>query len=381
MASHVRQAGEAASGQGGGARRRHELRPCARVRVGGAALRQGGGARPLDSPSRSAHCPAPPPPPATHTHLVVLFAGMVQTSSSSQSHHFLHLLGSAKSLPSKHSPISTVWVDVGTASRSDLFTAFSMHADVKFIGIEPVRDFARASGDWILRHAEEARATMIEAACAPGRSQNVTFLIHAERECSTLLPSQSSHQRVGKNGACVGMAARPTKVYTVSLESVLMQHTAPELRIELLKVDVQGSELPCVLSAGNELSRVDNIFLEVQDVPHHQLMYESAHNLGNVDRVLENHKFLLQYCEENFGISVGPSIRELNCLWTRDGKKPIWVTGQSTRGPAGVNVGRNISRRPPFKPRFGYVTHYVSANRSGGAMMQLLSKFGLVHVL
>lgn len=122
---------------------------------------------------------------------------------------------------------------------------------------------------------------------------------------------------------------------------------------------------------------MDNIFLEVQDVQREQLMYLDAITLGEMDAALSEHNFTRMFCEENFGVSRGPPIRELNCLWTRTGRPPLWVSGQSSRGPAGVNVGRNISALPPFKPRFGYVSSFVTGQPSDGVMMKHIVSMGL----
>ena len=69
-------------------------------------------------------------------------------------------------------------------------------------------------------------------------------------------------------------------------------------------------------------------------------------------------------------MSVGPSIRELNCLWTRRGRPPLWISAQidGRRKHLGLAVGRNVSRRAPFgRPRYGYITRFVTA-REPGAM-------------
>ena len=53
------------------------------------------------------------------------------------------------------------------------------------------------------------------------------------------------------------------------VETLPLQHLLhslpPSLRIELLKIDVQGNEWPCIESASHLLHRVDNLFIEVED--------------------------------------------------------------------------------------------------------------------
>jgi hypothetical protein len=152
---------------------------------------------------------------------------------------------------------------------------------------------------------------------------------------------------------------------------------------KLLKIDAQGNELPCVLSASEQLSRVENLFLEVQDVPRGRLMYTSAANLGEMDDELSKHGFARQYCEENFGVSHSPFIRELNCLWTQRGREPLWVSGQSRPGPWGsqhtVNVARDpMHKKPPFCPVYGYPTSFRTSNAGQGALLWRLEHLRLI---
>ena len=138
---------------------------------------------------------------------------------------------------------TAVWVDVGTASRSDLFSALTANPDVRFIGLEPVPLFARSSNDWISQHNEHSRATVLQAACAPGPRREMTFFVHQEKECSGLLPTRASHQRVGVNGSCIGQPPEPVNVTSVSLERVIRAFAHASQRIELLKVDARARQL------------------------------------------------------------------------------------------------------------------------------------------
>jgi FkbM family methyltransferase len=274
----------------------------------------------------------------------------------------------------------SVWIDVGTAGQSDLLDALLRLTDAELIGIEPIPAFAQANRDWIAAKHLEDRAKIIEAACDVSSGGNSTLLVHPERECSSLLPTSSTHEPVGRRGACLGARAKRLTVRTAALEDVILAHVASRSqRIELLKIDVQGHELPCLLSAGSALRRVDNLFLEVQDVPEEDLMYKRSVTLGRMDMALLRRGFVRQYCEENFGVTIGPPIRELNCLWTRNGSAPIWVAGQMSGRTRrlGRAVGRNANTsRPPHEVLYGYVTRFNTTSEEG-AMVDRVRELGL----
>ena len=92
---------------------------------------------------------------------------------------------------------------------------------------------------------------------------------------------------------------------TATLKPLLQQILQVVPRIELLKVDVQGMEAPCLLGAEQTLKHVDNIFLEIQDLPatHPAVMYTSSSrpplDIGEMDALLANYDFVRQYCEDN----------------------------------------------------------------------------------
>ena len=50
-----------------------------------------------------------------------------------------------------------------------------------------------------------------------------------------------------------------------------------------------------MLSAGDQLERIENLFLEVQDVPTPELMYKSSHTLGQLTGALRGRGFVRQY--------------------------------------------------------------------------------------
>ena len=51
---------------------------------------------------------------------------------------------------------------------------------------------------------------------------------------------------------------------------------------------------------------------------------EGTHGIGELDELLAPYGFVRQYCEDNRT----PPMREFNCLWTQQGRPPLWVTGR-----------------------------------------------------
>ena len=132
-------------------------------------------------------------------------------------------------------------------------------------------------------------------------------------------------------------------------------------RLQLLKIDVQGFEASCVASAGEALRRVDNIFLEVQDLPsnHSKIMYVGTRDIGEIDELLGPYGFVRQYCEDNNT----PPMREFNCLWTMRGQPPLWVTGRPQ--PKGRPAVEYDTTRPPTFAGVLHVAPLLTASTAG----------------
>ena len=65
-------------------------------------------------------------------------------------------------------------------------------------------------------------------------------------------------------------------------------------------------------------------------------------NIGELDEGLGRHNFFRQYCESNEG---PPEIREFNCLWTKQGRDPLWVSGRPQNSANAVQY--NVSKLRP----------------------------------
>ena len=190
-----------------------------------------------------------------------------------------------------------VWLDVGTSWRS-LATWDLMHNDsLIVVGVDAMR--------WNLYHRLQAttktkRFIPVEGVCTESTS-HVTFNFHESPTCGTMLNTRRDGPQVGHGkSACVGDVPRRGKVRAFPLRWLLQRvvpHLAP--RIELLMIDIQGAELSCLQSAGEELRHVDNILLEVQDASNSsgKLMYEGAASLTELDGALSSNglRFKRQY--------------------------------------------------------------------------------------
>ena len=183
----------------------------------------------------------------------------------------------------------------------------------------------------------------------------MTVNIHRSSKCASLLQANKQAPPVGHGGdACVGDPPRPERVPTFPLRLLLrriLHHLGP--RVELLKIDVQGSELSCLQSAGPELRHVDNVLLEVQDLTAGSklMMYDGAPSLPSLDDALLRHGLVRQYCEFNFWTR---PLREINCLYSRDDPhtRQLWATGNFQR-----NKGSMVSYDP--LPHFARASEFV----------------------
>lgn len=265
--------------------------------------------------------------------------------------------------------ITRVWVDIGTADRSDFEHNSAAAQDVFVLGVEPTPAYYEAMLNRTQRALWGARWLMVQRACVGlnDTAEEMTLLVHPLQECNSLLASPDGLNVHGK--ACVGTEPTRRKVRTTTLQPLLRRvlALANVERVELLKVDVQGYEWPCVEGAGSALPFVDNLFLEAQDLPRHhpRMMYKGARNIGELDAALAPHGFVRQYCEDN----MTPGMRELNCLWTQRGRKPLWVTGRP-QGPH-PSVAYNTKVPPVWHRQVAYVDQLMTAS-SPGALFPLL---------
>lgn len=218
-----------------------------------------------------------------------------------------------------------VWLDVGTSYKTLSKWDLLHNASLVVVGVDPVQANVESA-----QHPNTPRFVRVHGACAEGAPGFVTLNMHRSPTCGTLLPTRANAPSMGKgSSACTGDVPTPTRVPSFPLRQLLrkMEHGLAR-RVELLKIDVQGSELACLRSAGSELRRVDNVLLEVQDADEASgvLMYAGSPTLAQLDALLSEHNLHRQYCEAN---RWAEQAREINCLYasSHPAARRLWATG------------------------------------------------------
>lgn len=235
-----------------------------------------------------------------------------------------------------------VWIDIGTSWRSLASWDVDRNETLVVVGV----DALRSNVNDVLQ-AKSPRFLRIEGACAVRGDANVTFFKHASPTCGSLFTTTSGGPQLGVGAdACTGDVPQRLTVRSFRLAALLRRlRTLGVLRIEFLKLDIQGSELECLQSATPNLDIVDNILLEVQDVPSSSplQLYEGAPTLKDVDSFLGRQGFVRQYCEWN---RWGKNVREMNCFFERVSRAHVymWATGNSRRGQSMVSYDRKRPR-------------------------------------
>ena len=233
-----------------------------------------------------------------------------------------------------------VWFDIGTAGRSDFRRDLKEDLDLFLISVEPTPSFADEVEAVMAQNETRNRFHMIRAACSDVAVAKLAFYVHPLQECNSLRRTRPGHGKVF-NGECVGKEPKKIEVDAVTLADIFEQ-LPDEVEIELLKIDVQGHEWPCLEGAGPHLQRVQNIFLEIQDLPEKEAMYEGALDVASMDQRLRVRNFHRQYCEIN-----SPELHEINCLYTRQGSSPLWVTGRPQKKKRLVQL--DLQKKPGWK--------------------------------
>lgn len=253
-----------------------------------------------------------------------------------------------------------VWLDIGTAGRSDFeYDFLNASPNTYLIGMEPTPEYAMQMKDKL---DSSGRFAMFQNACAEKSGEHITFYVHKLQECNSLNPVNSKSPSV-HNGNCVGAPATQIMVTTINLEEVLRQVPA-SVPIEVLKIDVQGHEWPCLKGAGVQLDRVANVFLEVQDIESGTTeMYQNSLSLGDMDIEMEKQQFFRQYCEAN-----EMTLREFNCLYTRKGETPLWVTGRPQGSQPTVKY--DLENLPKFRSAH-YIFEYKTSEKPGEMAVKL----------
>ena len=240
-----------------------------------------------------------------------------------------------------------LWLDVGTSEKTLAKWDVLHNNSLIVVGVDPV--LAN------IEHPSQPatpRFVRIHGACADAPPGNTTLFAHRSPTCASLLPTRSNAPKLGKGrDACTGDVPTVVTVPMFPLRLLLRRMQRLARRVELLKIDVQGSELSCLRSAGAELRHVDNVLLEVQDADASSglLMYEGAPSIGELDGLLGGHGLRRQYCEFN---QISKQVREINCLYARSERRArrLWASGNFQRGGSMVSYASmpRFVRQPQF---------------------------------
>ena len=244
------------------------------------------------------------------------------------------------------------------------------------VTIEPTKRTALSTVRGLDRYGAHGRYTMLQSACSTHETpRTLTFYEHPDSQCNSLHPDNPLAVKVDA-GKCVGGRSQSTSVPVVTLNQVLLR-IPRVLSIPLLKIDTQGNEWACLLGAGSSLKRIDNIFIEIQDLLNFSLaMYEGSHDARFYDAHLGEHGFERQYCEFNGKLGRNSHTREVNCMYTQRFRNPLLMTNTAS-GEAGVEPWRGT--KPAFHRKWSLTT--LASTPQPGALDSQLRALGLQLVL
>ena len=151
-----------------------------------------------------------------------------------------------------------VLFDVGANAGQYGSTMRALGYQGKIVSFEPSSEaFRLLSGT---AHGD-SRWTAVNAALAE-KEGPVTLHVSANSQSSSVLPMLGSHVAAAPASAYVGEEI----VEATTLKSQIDHHLRPEERL-FVKIDTQGSELEVLAGAGDGLSRVTGLQLELSLVP------------------------------------------------------------------------------------------------------------------
>lgn len=166
----------------------------------------------------------------------------------------------------------------------------------------PLQATARAIGGC-------ARIDVIPVAAGEKAGKATLHLTHDPQFASLLVPSEAG--RVYHPEAT--LAAGQIEVPVVTLDALLRDRAIP--RVDFLKIDVQGHELPVLRGAHALLSdpRLLAVNCEAQIVPE----YDGASTFGPINSLLESHGFVLHQIHELWEHGEELQHSCLDALWIR----------------------------------------------------------------
>ena len=214
-----------------------------------------------------------------------------------------------------------VYVDVGTNSESQLEKHVEADKMAFLIGFEPsplaYRTYLERSG-----HIPMALLPVAVAAGEPKKRKLYgTPFIGSSGLCDSLRVARPAARNAfrgveGFGGSTIDECLNQTSsidVHVVALES-LLQQIPSHISIPFLAVDAQGQDFDIINSAGEFISRVDRVLIELQDLPEgdEHLFYEGALPKSMVVSKLAEKGLAIERCWANAWRA-----KEENCVFVQ----------------------------------------------------------------
>eukprot|EP01121_Diplochlamys_sp_Union-15-3_P014475 TRINITY_DN4610_c0_g1_i2.p1 TRINITY_DN4610_c0_g1~~TRINITY_DN4610_c0_g1_i2.p1 ORF type:complete len:308 (+),score=45.63 TRINITY_DN4610_c0_g1_i2:139-924(+) len=178
--------------------------------------------------------------------------------------------------------VKRIWFDVGAHKESMMCRpSLETQDDLGIIAFEPMYD---KWGHLFIQNRHE-RLFSIPAAVGTEEGWGL-FRIAATDMCSSLKGVDPNANRKDWPGGCTETKFE-VKVPIVRLETII-NLLPPDMYVEFLKIDAQGADWEVVSSAGNLLSRVNMVVVEVQV---NKPLYHEAHTEEEYVELFKRHGF------------------------------------------------------------------------------------------
>ena len=129
--------------------------------------------------------------------------------------------------------------------------------------------------------------------------------------CTSLLARSDNVPVLDSNHPC-RVVTGTTGVAVLRLDT-LLRLIPPSINVEMLKVDAQGVDLAVVQSAGEELSRIGTLIVEVQETTSNLLYKDQLGAVGTRAWIEENG---FRY-DADFSYMENPDVQEANYVFRR----------------------------------------------------------------
>jgi len=200
--------------------------------------------------------------------------------------------------------VRKVILDVGVHEETQFFRHADESHDLVVIGFEPIPQLYAI-------HKKHPRICIVPAAVSvvpPDNPGRISFNVFngVDSPMSSLL-------QLKRSGSLPQKSVMSYYVSIITLEEVL-KLLPKHVRIPLVKVDAQGSDLLVVKSASAHISRIERIQVECQDLPvnHERMVYVGQPTKQDFVEFFANKGFVLERCWDN-----QPVFREENCIFAR----------------------------------------------------------------